>query len=465
MEREQGRDCARTMGAHQTAGRLAPSMGRIGTLFITVSCLSPSIAVFVVGSDVIRQVGSGVFVCFAMAALFGTAMAGVYGELGSAFPSAGGEYTIYGRVLGRGWAGGVLGLNLLGFCSSLALSAFGVATYLDAVWPWLPARPVAAAIVALVTGIAMLQIRVGAIVTGGFLLVEVAALVVLTGLGVVHAVEPLSVLIHPVVADASYGAGTPTLAALAAGTVAGIYAFNGYGAAIFFGEDMRDGRRDLAPVVLQALAVGVILVMPPIAWVILAAPDLRAPSLAPAPISAFISQLGGHGLAQVMSFGVALAIFNTMIAIALMAGRQLYATGRDGLWPAPISSVLALTHGRLGSPWTATATMGCCGLVCCLLDPHVLVLVLGNSNVVTYAGLCIAALQWRRAGATADAGWRMPWFPAPPVFALVFLLIVAVLSLFTSAGRVGMLVTAMTFGAGLGLRSWAGHGRRCDHDK
>ena len=61
---------------------------------------------------------------------------------------------------------------------------------------------------------------------------------------------------------------TPTLAALAAGTVAGIYAFNGYGAAIFFGEDMRDGHRDLAPVVLQALAVGVLLVMPPIAWVI-----------------------------------------------------------------------------------------------------------------------------------------------------------------------------------------------------
>ena len=58
---------------------------------------------------------------------------------------------------------------------------------------------------AFVTGIAMLQIKVGAIVTGGFLLVEVAALAILTGLGVEHAAEPLSVLIHPVVADASDG--------------------------------------------------------------------------------------------------------------------------------------------------------------------------------------------------------------------------------------------------------------------
>ena len=70
------------------------------------------------------------------------------------------------------------------------------------------------------------MIRVGAIVTGGFLLVEGAALAILTGLGVVHAVEPLSVLIHPVAANASNRAGTPSLSALAAGTVAGIYAFN-----------------------------------------------------------------------------------------------------------------------------------------------------------------------------------------------------------------------------------------------
>ena len=39
---------------------LQPSMGSVGTLFITVSVVAPSIAVFIVGSDVIRQVGSGV---------------------------------------------------------------------------------------------------------------------------------------------------------------------------------------------------------------------------------------------------------------------------------------------------------------------------------------------------------------------------------------------------------------------
>ncbi len=424
---------------------LKRSMGSIGTLFITVSVLSPSIAVFIVGSDLMRQVGTGVFLCFAAAALFGVAMSCVYGELGAAFPGAGGEYTILGRVFGRHWANGVLGLNLLGFSISLALSGFGVVSYLSAIVPGLPARPVAALLVAAVAGIAVLHIQVGAVVTGGFLAVELLALVMLTVLGATHAHQDPSVLLHPVVASLADGVTAPTLAGLGAATAAGIYAFNGYGAAIFFGEDMRDSS-NVAPVVLLALGAGVVMVMPPIAAVILGAPDLRALSASLAPIPAFIAQVGGRELARLMSLGVALAVFNTMIAIALMAGRQLYATGRDGLWPGPLSKALAATHARWGSPWVATLVMGGCGLASCLLDPHTLVLISGNSNVATYSGLCLAALQGRRTGASGGATWRMPGFPALPVLGLLFLLAVVGFDLFDPAGRVGLLVTLVTVG-------------------
>ena len=420
-------------------------MGPIGTLFITVSVLSPSIAVFVVGSDVIRQVGSGVFLCFAAAALFGVAMSCVYGELGSAFPGSGGEYTILGRVFGPSWANGVLGLNLLGFSISLALSGYGAATYLGAVVPGLPARPLAALLVVLVAGIAVLHIQVGAVITGGFLAVELLALAVLTTLGVRHLHQPLSTLLHPAVAG-SAGLAAPTLAGLGAATAAGIYAFNGYGAAIFFGEDMRDARRTMAPVVLLALAAGVIMVMPPVAAVVLGASDLGTLSAAPAPVATFIEQAGGRALSRLMSLGVALAVFNTMIAIALMAGRQLYATGRDGLWPGTVSRMLAETHRRWGSPWVATLVMGGCGLLGCLLDPHVLVLILGNSNVLTYSGLCLAALQGRRTGMSQHAAWRMPGFPAPPVVGLLFLLAVVMFDGVDPAGREGLFITVLTAG-------------------
>ena len=151
-----------------------------------------------------------------------------------------------------------------------------------------------------------------------------------------------------------------------------------------------------------------------------------------------------------MSLGVALAIFNAMIAVALMAGRQLYSTGRDGLWPAPVSRALERVHPRFGSPWLATIVMGAFALLACFVDPHILVLVLGNGNVAIYGGLCIAVLAGRRSGATRHAGFRMPLFPAPPVFALLFLSAVVGFDLIDPAGRRGLAATAVAVAASLG---------------
>ena len=138
------------------------------------------------------------FLCFAAAATLGVAMACVYGELASAFPETGGEYTILGRALGPRWGVAVLGLNLLGFSVAQALSGYGVASYLAAVWPWLPPRPTAAVLVVVVTLVSVLNIRMNARVTGLFLAVELLSLLVLTALGFAAARRGLGpALLHP----------------------------------------------------------------------------------------------------------------------------------------------------------------------------------------------------------------------------------------------------------------------------
>ena len=203
---------------------LQRSMSGFGALLITLSCLSPGIGVFIVGSDVIKQAGTGVFHSFAAAALLGLAMAAIYGELASAFPGTGGEYTILGRALGPVWGVAVLFLNLLGFSIAQALSGFGVATYLAAVWPGLPTAPTAAVLVAIVTAAAVLNIRVNAAVTGAFLAVELGALGLLTALGAVHAHRSAAaVLLHPAIA-AGPSMAAPGLAVLGAATAGAIYA-------------------------------------------------------------------------------------------------------------------------------------------------------------------------------------------------------------------------------------------------
>ena len=418
---------------------------------------------FIVGSDVIKQAGTGVFLCFSAAAVLGVAMAAVYGELASAFPEAGGEYTILRRALGPPWGFAVLGLNLLGFSIAQALSGFGAATYLAAVWPGLPVAPAAAALVLLVTGLAVLNIRVNATITGAFLAVELLALAVLAGLGLAHGRRPVAAaLLHPLAITAGGGLGAPHLAVLGAATAGAIYAFNGYGAVVFLGEEMHEAPRRIASVVFLALGIAVVTELAPLAGVLIGVPDLHALAAAQAPIPAAIGELGGPIVARVMSLGVALAIFNAMIAVALMAGRQLFSTGRDGLWPGRLSLALARVHPRYSSPWIATLVMGAFGFLACFVDPHLLVLILGNGNVAIYAGLCIAALVGRRSGATRHGVFRAPLFPIPPLFGLAFLAAVVGFDLVDPVGRRGLAATVITIGVSTGY--WALTGRKATGD-
>jgi len=423
---------------------LKPSMHGFGALLITLSCLSPSIGVFIVGSDVIHQAGTSIFLCFVAAALLGVAMAAVYGELASAYPQTGGEYTILGKALGPGWGVAALGLNLLGFSLAQSLSGLGVATYLSVLAPGLPAVPTAAVLVVTVTAIALLNIRTNAWITGVFLAAELAALAALALLGFLHPHRALAAAaLRPVVLGPHGDLVPASLALAGAATAGGIYAFNGYGAVVFLGEELHEAPRRIARVVYLALGVAVLTELLPVLGLLIGAPDLHALLAAHDPVPFFIASVGGPWMAKIMSVGVALAIFNAMIAVALMGGRQLYGTGRDRLWPEAFSRAVARIHPRYGSPWVATLVMGGAALIGCFIDPRLLVLVLGNGNVALYAGLCAAVLMGRRSGATSHAGYRMPLYPLAPLLALAALIAVVWFDLHDVEGTKGLVSTAV----------------------
>ncbi len=421
---------------------LQRSMHGFGALLITLSCLSPSIGVFLVGSDVIHQAGTSAFICFVAAALLGVAMAAVYGELASAFPGAGGEYTIFGRALGRRWGVVALGMNLLGFSLAQSISGLGVATYLHPFAPTLPIVPVAAALVVVVTLVGILNIRLNAWITGSFLAAEVGALTLLALMGLLHPVRSFdAAVLHPVVLGLHGALQTPALITVGVAMAGGVYAFNGYGAVLFLGEEMHEAPKRIAGVVFLALGLAMVTELLPLLGVLMGAPDLKRLLASDAPILSFIAARSPPWLAGVMSIGIALAIFNAMIAVALVAGRQLYATGRDRLWPDPVSTFLAQIHPRFGSPWTATLVMGAAGLLGCFISQKVLVLILGNGNIALYTGLCLAVLMGRRSGATGHAGYRMPLFPLAPVVALVALAAVVWFDLHDADGAKGLAAT------------------------
>ena len=420
------------------------SMGALGALFLTLSGLSPSIGVFVVASDVFHAAGTAAFLCFAAAGALGLAIAGVYAELASAWPETGGEYTIVGRILGPSAGFAMLGLNLFTFSIGPAITALGVVGYLQVVLPGLPTLPAAMALVLLSMALGVLNVRLNALVTGLFLAVELASLATVVWLGFSHpARHALAASLHPAMTDATSHLAPVSMAALGVGAAAAIYAFDGYGSVVYFGEEMHAAPRLMAKVVFRALFVGGLFMLAPVLAVTGGAPDLPALIADPSPVSAFVQRLGGEDLHRIMSLGVALALFNAMLAISLMGGRQLYSSARDQAWPSRISAAVSRLHLRFNSPWVATTVLGVTGVLWCLLPLNVLLILIGEGTAAIYACMCVSAIRGR-GGAAAHAAWRMPLFPLGPWLALGALAALGVADLFDPDARKGLIATAAT---------------------
>ncbi len=207
---------------------LKPTLGVFDVVAITVSAVTPASSVFVIAPFAIQQAGTGAFWAFALAGVLALMFAWCYAELGRAHSTAGGEYVYAKRVFG-GLAGYATFLTVLAMLLFIPpVLATGAATYLNAaLGTHFDAQTVALAIVAFSYLLGILNIRVNAWVTGTCLLLEVAALLVIVGLGFGHAQQPASVLLQPqVVGDGGLLAIAPwALVIGAVGTA--LFSYNG----------------------------------------------------------------------------------------------------------------------------------------------------------------------------------------------------------------------------------------------
>jgi amino acid transporter len=185
--------------------------------------------------------------------------------------------------------------------------------------------------------------------------------------------------------------------------------------------------------------------------VLVGAPDLKAVLTAPQPYPAFLLAAGGPLVDKAVSLGVAFAIVNAMIAIGLINARQLFCSGRDGVWPGPVNRWMAAVHPRFHSPWIATLTSGAAALACCLLPLKLLVILSGTNLVMIYAGVSLAAIAGRRNHTTDVGHYRMPLYPLWPVASLLGLAGVAVADLLDpDSGRPSLIANAAVMAVSAG---------------
>jgi amino acid transporter len=399
-------------------------MKLIGCLLITLSSVTPASSIFIVVPGVVEQAGSGALWSFAAAAFVSLLTAYVYAELSSAFPLTGGEYAIVARTLGPLAGFVILGVNLVVLLLNISVVALGLGSYISAVVPG--ASPVVAGLFCVVftTLCAILNIRTNALITGAFLMLEMLALVVVTALGFLYPARSwVSLVSHPVFLDGGHLVpATPAVIALA--TSVAIFAFYGYGNAVYLGEETHDAPRHIARAVLWALVISVVSQTLPLAAALHGAPDLAAMFASDTMFGDFVTQRGGHALGVAINLSVALAIINADIAVVVLVSRMLFSSGRDKVWAAPVNAALTLVHPRFGSPWAATLVTGALACLLCFVSLSLLLVMTGTTIVVVYGALCVAVIAGRRNGTTAHAFYRMPFFPWPPVLALVVLLYV-----------------------------------------
>ena len=395
-------------------------MKLVGCLLITVSCVTPASSVFIVIPGVVHIAGSGALISAMIGGLISLMVAFVYAELGSAFPLTGGEYAMVGRVMGPSAGFIILGLNLVVLLLGIAVIALGLGTYVHAVLPQSSAMVDGLICLVLTTLCALLSVQTNALITGLFLLLELVALVVVTALGFIGPSNPwASLFIDPMMASATGQMVPVTLGNIGLGTSAAVFAFYGFSSAIYLGEETEGASRHVASAVLWALAISVIAQSVPLMALLHAAPSTPQLWRSETMFGDLVLARGGPHLATAINLTVALAIINANIAIVILASRVLFSTGRDQVWSGAINAALVRIEPRFHSPWVATLVTGALSALLCLVKFDLLLIASGTALMVVYGYLCVAVIVGRRNGSTAHAEYRMPFFPLPPILALV----------------------------------------------
>lgn len=427
---------------------LERSLGVGGNVLLTLSGISPAASVFILGGAAISSFGTGALWGFAIGGVISVLIAMCYAELSSCFPLAGGDYTLVSRTLGPACGAAIFFVGLVTLPMAQAIFALGVADYLRGTVDGVSPLTGAMAVTVISTGVACLRMKANAWVTGTFLMVELAALALLTGLGFFNVSHSPTELLRPEVSD--NGALVPLgVAGLVIAITQGILSQSGYNGSVYFAEETHDPRRSVAKAVLLSAIITVTIETIPLGAVLLGSEswaDLLSSDL---PVQAFLEQRAGHALTTFVLLSMALAILNANIAFALWSGRMLFAAARDRALPEVLAEPLSQVSKRAHMPVVATVVMGVLSGICCFLPLSVVVSATGSTLAVSFGFIAFSALVARRRHPEAHAGgFRMPGWPATPAIALVAIATIVVIALLDPEQWLSLSIAAAIVTAG-----------------
>jgi amino acid transporter len=389
----------------------------MGNLSLTLSDITPTASLLVVGPAVISIAGTGSLWSYLIGCGIAVCVALCMGELGSMFPSAGGLYSIVTRVLGKP-VGFLALLDYLGQAVFLPASiAIGVGVYMGALVEGVDATLAAVVVMVSVTLLALLRITFNSWLTAVFLALELSVVVVLFVAGIIDLNQPLSILTDPQIPQGDVLTGVAT-GAIVTGLATAMFSVNGYDAAINWSEETAGSRHQIGKAVVTAACIGIAFELIPFMASMFGARDLNAYLTSPTPLTDLIGDAFGNTVVDIVTVGAIIAILNAALAITLQFARITWSSGRDQAWPQPISDALSRVN-RNGAPWVATLLIGGCATVLCARSSLLSVVSMTAVLIITlYALVAIATLVSRTRDKDAERPFRMPLYPLAPLIAL-----------------------------------------------
>jgi amino acid transporter len=399
---------------------LKRTVNTLGNVALVLSDITPTASLLIIGTVVIATAGTGSLAAYLIGGFLAIMVALCMGELGSMFPVAGGLFSIVTRVLGKP-IGFLAMLDYMGQAVFLPASvAIGIGVYIGVFFTNVPNNVLAGIVMIVVTGLALLAIRFNAILTGFFLALESAVVLVLAVSGLVHLQQPLSIVTHPVMTNGKGGLTDVGLSLVIAAIAVAMFSVNGYDSAINFSEETQGEAKHIGRAVVVAASIGVALEVGTFIFVFFGVPDVSKFVSSSTPLLDAAKNSFGTTFYNIVAIGAIIAILNASLAITLQFARIVWAAGRDRAWPGVISDWIGKVEPNRGAPWVATLIVGVLATILSFQGSLIAVVTFtAVLLIVLYGLICISALVSRFTQKSLPRPWKMPFWPAPPIIGLV----------------------------------------------
>ena len=330
-----------------------------------------------------------------------------YAELGAALPRSGGEYNFLTRIYhpAAGFVSGWVSATI-GFAAPVAAAAITFGSYLSAVIPALPVKPLAAGLVLVLTAAHASTRSNSAGVQRWFTLLKLLLIVVFcaSALLLVDAPQPVNFLPDAAGVDAMFSP------AFAVSLIYVSYAYTGWNAATYLTSELEAPQRSLPRVL--ALGTGVVLVL----YVALNFTFLHVAPMAEMQGKVEVGYVAasfayGERGGAIMGGVLALLLVSTVSAMTLAGPRVLAVIGQD----FRAFSWLARTNAT-GLPVVAIVFQCVLALVFIFVSSFEEIIrlagfTLGLNSLLTVLGVFVLRVRQP----DLPRPYRTLWFPVPPL--------------------------------------------------